>query len=100
MMGIMIIDPEILASIVARLRRPGNKPAAARQALSPVSLILLVVLLVFLGGVVWLRLAQGFLTRDSAIAALKYMLRFTVLPFFVFALLWRWTGKRTGGSRQ
>lgn len=100
MMGIMMLDPEILASIVERLRRPGNKPAAARQALSPVSLILLVVLLVFLGGVVWLRLAQGFLTRDSALAALHYMLRFTVLPFFVFALLWRWTGKRTEGSRQ
>ncbi|HEV2234886.1 MAG TPA: prolyl oligopeptidase family serine peptidase [Terriglobia bacterium] len=100
MMGVMIIDPEILAGIVARLRRPRTKPAAARQALSPASLILLMVLLVFLGGVVWLRLAQGFLTRDSALAALKYMLRFTVLPFFVFALLWRWTGKRQVDSKQ
>ena len=100
MMVIFIIFPDILARIVARLRRPSFKPAAARQALSPVSLALLVVLLVFLGGVVWLRLAQGFLTGDSALAALRYMLRFTVLPFFVFALLWRWTGKRTEGSRQ
>ncbi len=93
MMAILIIFPDILARIVARLRRPRTKPAAARQALSPVSLVLLVLLLVFLGGVVWLRLAQGFLTGDSALAALRYMLRFTVLPFFVFALLWRWTAK-------
>ena len=99
MMAVFIIFPDVLALIVARLRRPSTKPAAARTALSPVSLVLLVLLLVFLGGVVWLRLAQGFLTADSALAALRYMLRFTVLPFFVFALLWRWTARSPADDR-
>lgn len=99
MMGIMLAYPEILAVLVARLRRPSAQAATARKPISPVSLVLLIVLLVFLGGVVWLRLAQGFLTRDSAIAALHYMLRFTVLPFFVFALLWRWTSKKPRDSK-
>jgi len=94
MMGIMLADPEILAVLVSRLRRPSAQPSPIRKPISPVSLVLLMVLLVFLGGVVWLRLAQGFLTRDSALAALRYMVRFTVLPFFVFALLWRRTSKK------
>jgi dienelactone hydrolase len=100
MMGVMLVYPEILAVVVARLRRPSAQPASAHKPISPVSVVLLILLLVFLGGVVSLRLAQGFLTRDSAIAALRYMLRFTVLPFFVFALLWKWTGRKTVGSRQ
>lgn len=98
MMGIMLVYPEILAVLVARLRKPSARPATARKPISPVSVVLLIVLLVFLGGVISLRLAQGFLTRDSALAALRYMLRFTVLPFFVFALLWKWTGKKTVGT--
>jgi dienelactone hydrolase len=94
MMAIMLAYPEILAVVIARLRRPSAKPSTAAKPVSPVSLVLLIVVLIFLGAVVWLRIGQGFLTRDSAIAAGRYMLRFTVLPFFVFALLWRWTGKK------
>ncbi len=93
MMGIMVIDPEILGAIVARLRRPSPKPSTKGKPLSLVSIAVLLALLVFLATVVWLRLAQGFLTGDSALAALRYMMRFTVLPFFVFALLWRRTVK-------
>jgi len=93
MMGIFIIYPEVLAVLVARLRQPRAKPATERRPIPVLSLVLLGILLIFLGGVVWLRLAQGFLTGDSALGALRYIMRFTVLPFFVFALLWRWTAK-------
>lgn len=97
MMVVMLAYPEILAVVVARLRRPRLQPSTstAGKSVSPVSIVLLIVVLIFLGAVVWLRIGQGFLTRDSAIAALKYILRFTVLPFFVFALLWRWTGGKS-----
>lgn len=100
MMAIMLAYPEILAVVVARLRRPGAQLSTAGKPISPVSIVLLIIVLIFLGAVVWLRIGQGFLTRDSAIAAGRYMLRFTVLPFFVFALLWRWTGGKSVGSRQ
>ncbi|HEV2352515.1 MAG TPA: prolyl oligopeptidase family serine peptidase [Terriglobia bacterium] len=102
MMALMLAYPEILAVVVAWLRRPSAQAAAsnAHKPVSMVSVALLIVILIFLGAVVWLRIGQGFLTRDSALAALKYMLRFTVLPFFVFALLWRWTGKKTVDRRQ
>jgi hypothetical protein len=99
MMGIMLVYPEIIAVMLARLRRPRTKPSAQGKPISPVSVVLLVVVLVFLCAVVWLRIGQGFLTRESALAALNYMLRFTVLPFFVFAVLWRWTGGKSAGSR-
>jgi hypothetical protein len=100
MIAIMLAYPEILAVAIARLRRPSLKPATQAKSISLVSVILLIVVLIFLGAVVWLRIGQGFLTRDSAIAAGRYMLRFTVLPFFVFAFLWKWTGKGPAGSRQ
>lgn len=90
----VIIAPDGLTWAVARLRRRRDKPATARVRVSPVSVVLLAVLLVFLASVVSLRLAQGFLTGESARAALTFILRFTVLPVFLFAVLWRWTAKR------
>ncbi|HLY62110.1 MAG TPA: dienelactone hydrolase family protein [Terriglobia bacterium] len=99
MMAVMLAYPETLAALIARLRQERAKPSAAGKPISPVSLALLIVVLIFLGAVVWLRIGQGFLTRESALAALNYMLRFTVLPFFVFALLWKYTGKKAVDRR-
>ncbi len=90
----LIIVPDWLIWLVARLRRQGDKPVAARKPVSWASVVLLMLLLMFLVSVVSLRLAQGFLTGDSARAALQFMLRFTVLPIFLFALLWRITRQR------
>jgi len=47
----------------------------------------------------WLRFQQGFLTGESALAALRFILRFGVLPLFLFALLWRATSKRRETQR-
>ena len=59
---------------------------------------ILLVLTGILAGAAWLRLQQGFLTADSALAALRYIVRFAVLPILFFALLWRWTGRRGAGD--
>ncbi len=53
-------------------------------------------LLIVLAGVAWMRIRQGFLTPESALAALRFLLRFTVLPMFIFGLLWRLSAKSTG----
>lgn len=90
-MGIEALFPAAILGFVARLARSRPKPSGDRKPLPVVSLVVLVVLAIFLGIVVWLRLAQGFLTAESARAAGRYLLRFTVLPFFIFAALWRGT---------
>ena len=54
---------------------------------------ILVVLLGFLGAVSWMRLEQGFLTRESLWAAGRYLARFCVLPILIFSLLWRWLAR-------
>lgn len=101
--GVMVIEvlfPALILGFVARLARwrPARKTAEAtageaaeRPRLRPASVIMLVLLAVFLGFVVWLRIAQGFLTGESAHAALRFLGRFAVLPFFIFAVLWRAT---------
>jgi dienelactone hydrolase len=101
--GVILIEtlfPALILGLVARVARwrPARQHAEAvpdaapeRPALRPASLVMLLVLAVFLGFVVWLRIAQGFLTGESAHAALRFLARFAVLPFFLFALLWRAT---------
>lgn len=108
--GAMLVEalcPALILGGVARLVRarpsadglPSAQPAAnqspakPRKALRPASVVMLVVLAGFLGFLVWLRIAQGFLTGESAQAALRFLARFAVLPFFIFALLWRATRK-------
>jgi hypothetical protein len=59
---------------------------------------ILLVLTGILAGVAWLRFQQGFLTLDSALAALRYIVRFAVLPVLFFVLLWRWTEGRGAGD--
>lgn len=87
------IYPGLLLGQAARLARRRAAPASAHRAIPLRSLVILLVLLAVLAAVASLRMQQGFLTGDSALNALRYLLRFTVLPIFIFALLWRWSGK-------
>ncbi len=98
--GVMLVEvlfPALILDSITRLARwrpaprPAAEKAAPRPALRPASLILLVLLGAFLGVVVWLRIAQGFLTGESAHAALRFLASFAILPFFIFAVLWRLT---------
>jgi hypothetical protein len=55
-------------------------------------------LLAVLGVVIVLRLQQGFLTADSALAAGRFLLRFAVLPIVLFVWLQRLV--RRGGGEE
>lgn len=90
-MAIEALFPALILGFVARLARARPPASAERRPWAVVSIVLLASLAVFLGVVIWLRLEQGFLTGESARAALRYLVRFTVLPFFIFAGLWRAT---------
>jgi hypothetical protein len=107
LMASELLSPGILLGALARLaRRPVSAPLVAvgdsvgdRRAPGDakrrwVSVAILLVLLALLAGVSWMRLEQGFLTRESVWAAARYLARFCVLPILIFALLWRWSGKR------
>ncbi|MGE5325508.1 MAG: dienelactone hydrolase family protein [Deltaproteobacteria bacterium] len=99
---VMVIEtlfPAAILGAIARLSRVRFRTSSDRKPLSVTSLVLLVALAVFLGVVVWLRIEQGFLTGDSARAAARYLLRFTVLPFFIFAALWRATRRWSAKPR-
>jgi Serine aminopeptidase, S33 len=97
-MAVEALFPAAILGFVARLARARPQRTEGRKPLPVASIAVLVVLGIFLGVVVWLRLAQGFLTGESARAAARYLLRFTVLPFFLFAAFWRatrrWAVKR------
>jgi dienelactone hydrolase len=97
-MAIEALFPAAILGAIARLTRVRFQVSSERKPLPVASVVVLIALAVFLGVVVWLRLEQGFLTSESARAAARYLLRFTVLPFFIFAALWRatrrWTIKR------
>jgi dienelactone hydrolase len=97
-MGLEALFPAAILGSIARLARARQARPAERKPLPVASLVVLAALGVFLGIVVWLRLEQGFLTGESARAALRYLARFTVLPFLIFAALWRatrrWAVKR------
>jgi hypothetical protein len=90
-MAVEALFPAAILGLVARLARSRPQRSGERKPLPVVSIVVLVALAIFLGIVVWLRLAQGFLTPESARAAGRYLLRFTVLPFFIFAGRWRAT---------
>jgi dienelactone hydrolase len=98
-MAIEALFPAAILGAIARVTRVRFQVSSERKPLSVVSLIVLVTLAVFLGVVIWLRLEQGFLTSESARAAGRYLLRFTVLPFFIFAALWRATRRWSVKSR-
>ena len=90
-MAVEALFPAAILGIIARLIRWRPQASTERRPLPVASIVVLALLVIFLGVVVWLRIAQGFLTSESAHAALRYLLRFTVLPFFIFAGLWRVT---------
>jgi dienelactone hydrolase len=87
--GLEILFPGLLLGAVARLARRGAAPVSTRRQPPLVTAGVLLLLVGFLVGVTWLRIQQGFLTVDSALAALRFLLRFTVLPILIFSLLWR-----------
>jgi poly(3-hydroxybutyrate) depolymerase len=95
--------------LALELARPGTVPAGVKCVIQRFQrrkaegarpspwLALLFVLLLFcvLGTILWLRAAQGFVDREALLLAGWVILRFALLPFFVFALL-----KRTLYARQ
>jgi alpha/beta superfamily hydrolase len=97
-MAIEALFPAAILGLIARLARLRLPRRKERKPLPLASIVLLAALAVFLAAVVWLRLEQGFLTGESARAAARYLVRFTVLPFFIFAALWRWSRKKPSPS--
>jgi len=93
-LGIEILRPGLFLGAIGRLGRLRAREKSARRPLPLGAVIVLLVLLGFLAGVVGLRLQQGYLTGESALAALRFLLRFTVLPIFIFTLLWRFSRRR------
>lgn len=93
LLGAEVLSPGLWYALGTRLarRQPRSQESGRRSVLG---LAVLALLLLFLGAVVSLRLAQGFLTGESALAALRFLLRYTVLPIFFFALLWRLSARK------
>ncbi len=60
--------------------------------------VIALLLFVFLGVILRLRAAQGFVDREALQLAGWVILRFALLPFFVFALLKRWLYTRRAGA--
>jgi len=84
--------PGIVLGAAARLaQRASHAPAPTERRVPVVALVILAGLLAVLGVVVVLRLQQGFLTADSALAAGRFLLRFAVLPIVLFTALERLT---------
>ncbi len=102
--GMEIVSPGLLLGLVERLIR--RRPLEGERARRPIaSVVVLLALAVFLAAVLWLRFEQGFLTTESARTGLRFLVRFAVLPFFFFALLWKWASKgknqaRLGAGRE
>lgn len=94
-MAIEALFPVAILGFVARLARLRLPRRKEREPLPLASIVVLAALAIFLAVVVWLRLEQGFLTGESARAAGRFLLRFTVLPFFIFAALWRWSRRKS-----
>lgn len=99
-LGIEILRPGLFLEAIGRLGRLRVRRTSARRPLPLAGVIVLLVLLGLLAGVVWLRLEQGFLTGESALAAFRFLMRFTVLPIFIFTLLWRFARKRISAPIQ
>lgn len=85
LLGIEAVAPGIVLGTIARLaHRPPRAVAPAQRRVPVVAVTILSGLLAVLGVVIVLRLQQGFLTADSALAAGRFLLRFAVLPIVLF----------------
>ena len=79
---------------LARLARRQRQEAQPTRRVPVAALVILAGLFLTLGVLVTLRLQEGFLTADSALAAGRFLLRFAVLPIVLFAGLRRLTRRR------
>lgn len=86
------LAPGIVLGTLARRGRPQEAQPARRVPVA--TLVVLAGLFIVLSVVIVLRLQQGFLTGDSALAAGRFLLRFAVLPIVLFAGLRRLTRRR------
>lgn len=83
-----LLSPGVLLGTAVRVFRRGRRsPTAEPRRRSLITGGVLVGLLVTLSVVVLLRLQQGFLTADSAWAAGRFLLRFTLLPIVLYQAL-------------
>ena len=95
LLGMEAVAPGIVLGTVARLaHRPPRAAASAQRRVPVVAVAILSGLLAVLGVVIVLRLQQGFLTADSALAAGRFLLRFAVLPIVLFVGLQRLVRRR------
>jgi hypothetical protein len=85
-----IIAPGVLLGTITRsvLRRRRAEPPGRRRV-PMLTMGILLGLFAVLGTIVVLRLQQGFLTADSALAAGRFLLRFAVLPVVLFLAMQR-----------
>lgn len=80
-----IAAPGLLLGTIARLALRRRRAEPTRRRRVPVLTVgILLGLFAVLGTIVVLRLQQGFLTADSALAAGRFLLRFAVLPVVLF----------------
>jgi pimeloyl-ACP methyl ester carboxylesterase len=77
--------PGIVLGTPVRLgRRKPQSVAAMRRRVPVAAVMILTALMVVLVALIAVRLQQGFLTTDSALAAGRFFLRFAVLPITLF----------------
>ncbi len=86
---IELLSPGIILRSATRLlrRRKGTKKKTSKISLKHMALF--GVLLVVFGGILWVRLGQGFVTKESALEAGRFILRFGLVPLGVFTILRR-----------
>ena len=102
LLAVHAVKPDLVPWIVrsltaARSRQARKEPA---QRISRPQAFLLITLVLLLAGLVWFRLGQGFITKQSLEAAGWFILKFSLLPIGIFLALWRLTrGMRQRGIR-
>jgi dienelactone hydrolase len=82
-------------ALPGRLRKKKTTTAAAPpRKLPPAALTLFAILMIALGAILTLRLQQGFLTAESGRAALRFIVRYGIIPLAIFTLLRRCLGRK------
>ena len=94
-----VVFPGGLLRLTTLFKRRHKKRDKRMQSMSLTHVIAFMVLLAAFVSIAWLRLAQGFVTAESSMAALRFIIRFGIVPACSFAVLWRVYGrlyKRSG----